>query len=106
LREAQKLTADALVDLYQINLKFKPVTYLFKDGDTVTWQTKEYEGTAVRLTGDQRAADGEEARPSLQIMNPLGVFNKIALDGDLDMAVVTRKRVLRDHIDRDVNIFE
>jgi len=106
LQEAQKLTADALVDLYQINLKFKPVTYLFKDGDTVTWQGKEYEGTAARLTGDQRAADGEESRPSLQVLNPLGVFNKIAMDGDLDLAIITRKRLLRQHVDANVNIFE
>jgi len=107
IQESQKLTAaDAQVDLYQITLKNKPVTFRFKNNDTVLWRGNEYEGLACQLTGDTRLADGEESRSSLRIMNPFGVFNMPARAGDLDLAIVTRKRVLRQHIDSNANIFE
>ncbi|WP_454287265.1 hypothetical protein [Rhizobium arsenicireducens] len=106
LQEAQKLTADALVDLFTVSLKNLPVVFRFKHDDTKIWQGNTYEGMACRLTGDNRSADGEESRPSLQVMNPLGIFNAAAVAGQLDMAVVTRRRVLREHLDANVNIYD
>lgn len=106
IEESQKLTADAPIDLYQITLKNKPVTFRFKNNNTVTWRGNEYEGIACQLTGDTRLADGEESRASFRIMNPFGVFNMPALAGDIDLAVVTRKRVLLQHIESNANIFE
>lgn len=106
IAESQKLTADALVDLYQITLKDSPTVFRFKNDNTVTWRGNEYEGMACKLSGDSRTADGEESRASLQILNPLGIFNLPAMAGDLDLAVMIRKRVLRQHIDSNTNIFE
>jgi phage-related protein len=106
IEESQKLTADAQIDLYQITLKNKPVTFRFKNNNTVTWRGNEYEGMACQVSGDTRIADGEESRASMQIMNPFGIFNMPALAGDLDLAVVTRKRVLLQHIESNANIFE
>lgn len=104
--ESQKLTADALVDLYQITLKNQPVTFRFKNDNSVTWRGNLYEGMACSVTGDARTADGEENRASLRIMNPLGIFNMPAMAGDLDLAVVTRKRILRQHLETNTNIFQ
>lgn len=106
LEEAQKLTADALVDLFTITLKNDPAIFRFKSDDTVTWQGQVYEGMACRMTGDTRSSDGEESRPSLQVMNPLGVFNAAAVSGKLDLATVTRRRVLRQHVLDNVGIYE
>lgn len=106
IQESQKLTADAQIDLYQITLKDSPTIFRFKNNDTVTWRGNLYEGMACRLQGDTRLADGEESRASLQVMNPFGIFNMPALVGDLDLATVVRKRVLRQHLDGNVNIFE
>ena len=106
LQEAQKLTADALVDLYTIQLKNLPVVFRFKNDNTVTWQGNVYEGMASRITGDDRSADGEESRPVLQVMNPFGIFNSAAVKGQLDLATVTRRRVLSQHIASNANIFE
>jgi lambda family phage minor tail protein L len=105
-QEAQKLTADALVDLFTVTLKNVPVVFRFKDGDEVTWMGQKFEGMACQLSGDNRSADGEESRPRLKVMNPLGIFNKAAVKGQLDLAVVKRQRVLRRNIDNNVNIFE
>lgn len=105
--EAQKLTdADAHIDLFQIALKNQPVVFRFKNNNTVVWRGNEYEGMACHLTGDSRTADGEEARSTLRIMNPFGIFNHPARQGDLDLAVVTRKRVLLQHIESNADIFE
>ena len=106
IEEAEKLTADALVDLYTMALVDGVTVFRFKNNDTVTWQGNVYEGLACKLSGDARSADGEEQRASLSIMNPLGIFNMPAIAGDLDMAVLTRKRLLREHVDDNVNIFQ
>lgn len=105
LREAQTLTADAPVDLYKIVTRIGPATiFYFKNDDTVTWRGNEYQGMACRITGDSQTADGEESRPTLQIMNPYGVFNTAIVNGRMDLAVITRYRVLRRHIDSDSDI--
>lgn len=106
LQESQKLTADGLVDLYEITLKTKPVIVRVKNDDTVVWQGATWEGWPVLLQGDKRSADSEEARPTLRIHNPLGLFNPYARDGDLEYATVVRKRVLREHIDSDTNFYQ
>ena len=105
LREAQKLTADVTVDLFQISLVTAPLVFRFKNNDTKTWQGVVYEGIACQMPGDRRSSDDEEGRPTLRVMNPAGIFNKPAIDGMLDRAIVTRKTVLREHLDGDVNIF-
>jgi phage-related protein len=73
---------------------------------TVSWQGNTYEGMACQISGDRRSADIEESRATLQIMNPVGVFNLPAMNGDLDLAVLTRKRILREHLEDDINIFQ
>lgn len=106
LNEAQKLTADAEVDLFTVTLKNLPIVYRFWDSTSnITWQGHTYEAMACSLSGDMRSAEGEEARPLLRVFNPLGIFNEVALNGDLDLAVVSRKRVLRAHLDANTNIF-
>jgi lambda family phage minor tail protein L len=104
LQEAQKLQADAEVDLFYVKLKNLPVEFRFKGEDTITWQGKKYEGMACKLTGDSQSADGEESRPLLQVMNPFGIFNSAAKKGQLDLATVIRYRVLRGNLDADINI--
>ncbi len=103
--ESQKLTADALVDIYQLTLKNGTV-FRFKNNNSVTWQSNLYEGMACQLTGDTRIADGEESRASLQVLNPLGVFNIPAMNGDLDLAVLIRRRLLLAHLESNTNIFQ
>lgn len=103
--EGRKLTADALVDLFQLTLKSGAI-YRFKDSQSVTWQSNLYEGLACRLSGDTRTADGEESRATLQILNPVGVFNIPAMTGELDLAVLTRKRLLRSHVEANTNLYE
>lgn len=105
-QEAQKLTADSLVDLYTVTLKNVAVVFRFKNDDTRTWLGQKYEGMACRMTGDDRSADGEESRPMLQVMNPLGIFNSAAVKGQLDLARVVRRRVLYKHLVDDVSIYE
>lgn len=106
LEESLKLTADALVDLFSIQLVTKPVTIRVKNDNTVTWQGNTYEGWPIQLSGDKMTADGEESRPSLIFANPYGAFNRFAQDGDLERATVIRRRVLREALEQDVGIFQ
>lgn len=104
--EAHKLTADGLVDLFEITLQTVPVVLRYKNENSVTWQGNLYEGIAIRLAGDRRSADEEEARPTLTMMNPIGIFNPYVRAGYFDLATVVRKRVLRQHLEADVNLYE
>lgn len=106
LTEAQKLTADAIVDLFTITLVSGGIIYRFKDGETTTWQGNLYEGLPNQMPGDKRSSGNEEGRPILRVVNPEGVFNEVALTGQLDRATVVRKSVLRDHMLANVNIFQ
>jgi lambda family phage minor tail protein L len=108
LVEGQKLTADAVVDLFEIQLKGTqyPVYVRFTNGPEVTWQGKTYEAMACKFTGHARSADDERSRPKLQVLNPIGLFNSFAMNGNIDGAVVERRRVLRQHLETNVNLSE
>lgn len=105
LEESQKLTADGEVNLYEIHLKNDPVVFRCKANDTVVWQGRTWEGMGIKMSGDSRSADEEEAKPRLTIVNPAGIFNKPAVEGKIDQAIVVRKRILRRHLDENLNIF-
>lgn len=106
VEEAHKLTADALVDLFEITLVGTPSPTIvrFRDGPQVTWQSKVYESMACRLSGYQLNADGSKSRPILSVMNPAGIFNSFVFNGYLDGAQVVRRRVLRTHLESNVNL--
>lgn len=105
LEDALKLTGDGIVYLFEISIPSKNIVFRFKNNDTVTWRGQVYEGIPCQLTGDGQSADEQESRPTLRVYNPVGIFNEPALDGSLYRTIVTRKRVLRQHIDANVNIF-
>ena len=102
--EAQKLTADALVDLYEITLNDGTTNLRFTNGKAVTWQTKTYEALACRLTGLQHSADGAKSRPLLTVMNPEGVWNSFVHQGLLESASVVRRQVLRQYLESNVGV--
>lgn len=106
LQEAQKLTLDALPELYEIQLKNTPTPVFVRFTTTVetTWQSKTYESLACKFSGATRNADDERARPLLQVINPIGIFNSFAMNGNFDGAFLTRRRVLRQHLEANINI--
>ncbi|RWM90014.1 MAG: hypothetical protein EOR84_22660 [Mesorhizobium sp.] len=106
MTESQKLTADAFVNLYEIRLRTEPVILRLSDSVTRTWQGQVWEMFGVQLSGEKRSADDEESRPTLQLINPEGVFSTLIRRRLLDRATVIRYRVLRAHYEGDVNIFQ
>jgi lambda family phage minor tail protein L len=104
--EAQKLQADAFVDLFTINFHGTSTIYRFRNGATVTWQGNVFEELAVQLSGDQRNADGSNTRPKLSVVNPQKVLGAFAAAGYFDLALVTRYRLLQQDLLNNVNIFQ
>lgn len=104
--ESLKLTADGLASLYTLTFKDNSTVIRFCNTETITWRGDEYEGIACQLTGESYAASEEENRPKLSVLNPAGVFNQPAMDGFLEMAILVRKRVLRSHLEGNVNLFQ
>lgn len=103
IEESQKLVADGRVDLYRIVMLTNETIYI-KSENSVTWQGNFYEALAVVIAGVSRNVTGTSSRPSLTIVNPEGVFSPLVAQGLLERAIVTRYRVLHDHILADLPI--
>lgn len=102
--DAQSLTGDGYVDLFEITLTNNSKLFLKADND-VTWQGQDYEGTAIQITGVGHSSSEENKRPSLAMANPDGVFSAFIASGTIDNAVVKRIRVLREDLLVDSNVF-
>jgi len=114
LQDSQKLTADGLVDLFEITLDawrndfdYSNNTKVFiKANNTVIWQGNTYEGIGLRFSGAGNSADEQVSRPAFQVANPDGLFTSLVVNGRLEAALVTRKRVLKTDLDANVNQFQ
>lgn len=105
-RDAQKLTADGIAELFEIQLTQGQGTVRIWNGEQLTWQGNLYESLGCAVTGDERSADEKQGRPTFTVFNPNNVLSPFVVGGFIENAVVIRKRVLRTHIDLDVNIFQ
>lgn len=109
IEEAMKLEARALVELFKIDLRPPNGSaislFLCPTRDTV-WQGKTwYSGTPCAISEDSVSVGGDEVKPKFTIANPNGVWSKYVHQRYADNAIVSRYRVLRPHIDEDLNIF-
>lgn len=106
VQESQKLTADGLVDLFEITLVGtpSPVVICLTNGEECVWQSKVYEAHAVKISSIARSTDSERPRPTLTMFNPFGVVNAYAFQGYFDGAKVIRRRVLKQHIDSNTGL--
>jgi lambda family phage minor tail protein L len=105
--EGQKLTTIGFVDLYEIHM-LSGARFFCKNNDRVEWQDKTYEGWAVQLTGVETSADEQESRPTMVLANRtesrLSMFSPFIESGELDGATVYRRRILRNHLDSNLNV--
>ena len=102
-QDGHELVGDGVVELFKIRLTSGTLIHI-KNDDTLTWQGDTYEGIALQLTGVAHNSDEERSRPNLTVANPEGMFSTMIRDGNLDGAIVTRFRVLREHVLNDNNI--
>lgn len=109
--EALKLTADSRVVLYEIALKNIPnggqAVVRFRDGpmgSTTQWNGDTYDHLACQFSGFQRSSEDEKNRPTLRLLNPVGLFNAPAFNGQFDGSILTRYHVLRTHLERNIAI--
>lgn len=105
MEDAQKLDADAYIELFQIVLSDGINKLYLKMDHDVTWQGNDYEGTGIKLDGVASHASEEVSRPNLTLFNPEGVYSSLIDDGLLDGARVIRYRVLKDDVENDRPIY-
>lgn len=104
VEDSQKLEADAIVDLFEITLNDTVTKIYMKMNSTVDYQGKTYQGTLIKIDGVASYADDQVSRPKLSVWNPEGVFSSFIDQGLLDNGRVKRIRVLKEHLDNNVNI--
>jgi lambda family phage minor tail protein L len=106
LTEALKLQTDAIVALFEVQLKGVSTIVRFRDGPTVTWQGQVYESMGCALTGEGSNADGEHTRPILSVNNPENIFGAFCSAGYFDLATAIRREVLQADLLANANIFQ
>lgn len=102
-REAQKLTQDAEVEMFEITLNPSGFLYLV-NGPSFTWQGNLYEEHSAQISGVKRSSDESTPRPTFRFSNPAKVFSKAIAGGSLNRAQLVRRKVLRRDVDNNVNV--
>jgi phage-related protein len=105
VEDAFKLESDGKIHLFEIWLRSGGRIYL-KNNNTVTWQGHSYENIAIALTGVGSYSDDKQSRPTLNIVNPKGIFAPLIRDGEANRAQVHRIMVLKQHLLADLPIFQ
>ena len=106
LQDAQKLTADGYVHLYEIVLRNNQGTVFLSDSGLITWQGQTYDSAPITMTGEKETSTEEVARPILTVYNPENVLASFIVTRVLEKSIVKRKQVLRANIDGNNNIFD
>lgn len=108
VRESMKLEAQGYHELFQITMKPRglPQQNLFITSmKEVFWQGKTWEAVPAVLVGYGQNSSGEQNRPKFTIVNPDGLFTKYVHQGWTDNAEVVRYRVLKSHLEANINSF-
>ena len=95
---AQGLDADAFVYLYTLYL-WPTGQVRLVNGESVVWQSNQYDGSSCSLTGVSTSTDTQSARPRFTAANPDGVFSAVIGQGSLEAGRVERLRLLREDMD-------
>lgn len=112
VKDANSLSGDAYVELFEIRLYPSGVMYLCPTGK-ITWQGNTYEHWGLTLTGEATSSDDQTSRPKLSLANftqdangdPVeGVFSALNGQNAIEGATVIRREVLRSNIDTNTNI--
>lgn len=103
--EAQNTQGQGEIDLFEIRLVGGAIVY-YKANENVAWQGHVYEGIAIQLTGVEDNVAASDSKPKLIVVNKLGVFSSFIAAGNLEKAIVIRRRVLRSHMLKNAKIFQ
>lgn len=117
--ENLKLNAEAYVDLFHIAMR-NGVDLFIKNGDSVVWnydpeiqQDITWQSFPITFSGYEVKSDGQMSRPTLQVVNPAGVWSPLVVQKDetygfrpLEKAILYRYRVLRRDIDANRPIYQ
>jgi lambda family phage minor tail protein L len=109
IQDAQKLEADAEIDLFELTPNDGSGTVFFKGDNDATWQGHLYEGLPIVMTGLKKGTDGSAVQPKLTMGDgtlDLSPFKPLVYDGYLDGAKVIHKVVLLDNLvnDRPISV--
>lgn len=102
--ENLKLEAEPYVDLFEIQL-YNGTILRLKAGEDIEWNGYLWEGYPIYISGYE--IDSEKlSRPTLQVVNPEGIFSSLFIRGELDKSVIYRYRILREDIEYNRAIYQ
>lgn len=104
IQDAQKLTSDREVALWEITLRDGSKAFL-RNGPAVTWRSNDYENLPIMISGEEMTADDKTSRPSLRVFNPKKIFGPWAHQGKFELATVIRRTVLQENLVANLNIY-
>ena len=114
IQDAQKLDADAVIELFELVPAGGTGTFRFKNDNDVTWRGNTYTGLPVVLSGEEISAENGRGSLKMVVGAPnldLSLFKPLINDGTIDGGTVTRIRilladVLANNLVRETTVFE
>lgn len=113
VKDSYELEGKAFVHLYTLQM-FGGGYMFMSDSGTVSWQGITWESWPLKFSGVGKSGNEETHRPVLQVANftfdvdgePIkGVFSALNAANKLEGASLIRKRIHKDDIEEDNNIF-
>lgn len=107
--ESMKLTPEGYRHLYAIRMRppgESEILFTLTSEKTAVWQGRTWEDWATHLSGYKQDSTGEVSRPTFSLGNPNAAFSRFVHEGFLDSAEIVRYRVLRSHLEGNVNSFQ
>lgn len=104
VEDALSLKSDGRVYLYEIELTNGAFIRL-RNGPNVIWNSMEFEGHSISVSGKGQSSTEETFRPKMQVANPEGIFSSYIAAGVLERAYVREYTVLRTHLDTNQPIY-
>lgn len=99
--DSHQLTADGMVELFELTPSTGTGVIRFKDGNDQTYRSNLYTGVPLKLTGEKKTSDSGLSMPQLEIGADdidLSMFKPLVFDGSLDNAVLIKIRILLDNM--------
>ena len=107
VQDAQSMSADAEIDLYELTPAGGGTLFCFKNDNEVEWQGNTYYGLPLQFSGESFNSEGSNSQPQLTIGQPdidLSAFKGLVYDDALDGAEIKKHTVLLAHVIGNQNI--
>lgn len=97
------LNPDAIVEMFRIELADKTTVFFLSPHGETSWRGDVYDNIPCKMTDVTLDSDGKATRPKFSFVNPQGMFTPGIYEGRMDLATITRYRILKGDLEMNLD---